>query len=327
MSPWNILIGNTRTSQPRPEATAEQLYDCASLLALNIVHHRRKGGEAPIEYTVSKLGGTSQDQVTAGELYQANQILEEALALIKASSDHPTESKAPKLQLRDKRQQIRIKVSAPVYVMPDEAIAPIKAKLDNISWGGASLHIDKPIGEVGDLVHVELPSFRGHNINVRAEILRITDVGDETAYSIRFTKLKTGDEELFQQLLECLASSGDSSGQRKSARLTQRIDIQYDNTSELHATMEDISTGGMCITVPEPIELNQSLLLVISTTDQRYQLLLRARVIWQERVDSASIEVFRVGLEFEHSTDDLKERMNRLVGEMTPDSPSENFQF
>jgi Tfp pilus assembly protein PilZ len=153
------------------------------------------------------------------------------------------------------------------------------------------------------------------------------DSHDGLIYSVRFSKLKTADENVFEQLLEFLADSGDDTGQRKNVRLTQRIDIQYDDINELQATLEDISAGGLGITVPEPMELNQSLLAVISTTDESCQLVLRARVVRQQELESSNIKLFRVGLEFEHPTEDLKDRIKKLIQTMASANPANKFEI
>ena len=160
---------------------------------------------------------------------------------------------------------------------------------------------------------------------MQTEILRISDAEGKLTYYTRFSRLRTADEELFEQLLEFLADSGDDPGQRKNARLTQRIEIQYDDANELQASLEDISAGGLGITVPEPMELNQSLLAVISSTDEKCQLLLRARVVRQQEIESSSFKIYRVGLEFEHPTEDLKDKVKQLIQTIASARPSVNF--
>ncbi len=330
MSPWNTLIDPDKKGENHLDATVEQLHDCVSLLALSIVHHRAKFGVVPFEYSATELGSAEPGSVTPEVLAKGRQILEEALAIIKhasiPSSNHHPQGKAPKIKLEEKRQQVRINVSAPIFVMPDNSTTPLKATLKNISWGGAALQIDQSIGEVGDSIHIELPSFKGCQIMVQAQIIGLFGTRDGQAYSVRFSKVRTDDEDLFEQLLEFLADSGDDTGQRKHARLTQRINIQYNDTNELQATLEDISTGGLGITVPEPMELNQSLLAVISTTDEKYQLLLRARVVRQRELDSTNIKLFRVGLEFEHPTEDLKDQVKKLIQKMASANTTVTFQ-
>lgn len=331
MNHWIKLIDADKKSKNHLDATPEQIYDCVSLLALSIVHHRTKFGIVPFEYTAIELGNAEHGPVSHEVLAEGRRTLEEALEFIKAastlSSKQQPEAKAPKIKLEEKRQQIRINVSAPIQVILENSTTPLKAKLENISWGGAALCVEQDIGEVEDFIHIELPSFRGRHIRVEAQIVRIMDSHDGPIYSVRFSKLQTADENVFEQLLEFLADSGDDTGQRKNVRLTQRIDIQYDDINELQATLEDISAGGLGITVPEPMELNQSLLAVISTTDESCQLVLRARVVRQQELESSSIKLFRVGLEFEHPTEDLKDRIKKLIQTMASANPANKFEI
>ena len=138
----------------------------------------------------------------------------------------------------------------------------------------------------------------------------------------RFSSLSTRDESELESVLELLMQSGDSEGQRKHARLTQRLDIQFDDFEELQATLQDISEGGLGITVPDPLQVGQSFQAVVSTMDERCSLKLRARVVHQEPISLGSTEVYHVGLKFEHPTEELRNRTNELIREMAAMSPS-----
>lgn len=333
MKPWISQPGTDKkcSDEPSSQATREQLYDCATLLALSLVHHRAKFGVVPIEQSVSTLSAVKDGTVSKDLLAEGREALEEALQIVKAasvqSSNKGSKEKKQKVKLEEQRQQIRIRVSAPISVLPLKSTTPLNAKLENISWGGAALRLEQSIGETGDFIIVQLPNFRGRQIKLEAEILRMSNILNEREYAVRFSKLRTADEEIFQQLLEFLAESGDDAGQRGSARLTQRIDIQYDSFDEFQATLEDISAGGLGITVPESMELNQSLLAAISTTDDQCQILLRARVVRQQELNFSNIKMFRVGLQFEHSTEDVRDRVNELIRRMATMKPNTKFQL
>jgi c-di-GMP-binding flagellar brake protein YcgR len=112
-----------------------------------------------------------------------------------------------------------------------------------------------------------------------------------------------------------LAESADSNGLRQHARLTQRLDIQFDG-DELHATLEDISAGGLGVTVPDPLQIGQSLQAVISTFDEDYTLKLRARVVRQEPIKMGKTELYHAGLKFEHPSEELNQLTRELVRKM-----------
>jgi Tfp pilus assembly protein PilZ len=72
----------------------------------------------------------------------------------------------------------------------------------------------------------------------------------------------------------------------------------------------------MGITVPDPVQIGQSLQIVISTLDESCSLKLRARVVRQEPLKLRSTVVYRVGLKFEHPSEELKKRTNELISKM-----------
>ena len=84
----------------------------------------------------------------------------------------------------------------------------------------------------------------------------------------------------------------------------------------MQATLEDISTGGLGITVPDPLQLGQSFQAVVSTLDESCTLKLCARVVHQEPVKIGNVELYHVGLEFEHPSEELRKRTRELILEM-----------
>ena len=82
------------------------------------------------------------------------------------------------------------------------------------------------------------------------------------------------------------------------------------------STLDDISSGGLGITVPDPVQIGQSLQIVISTLDDSCFLKLRARVVRQEKLRLRAVDVYRVGLKFEHPTEELKRRTAELIARM-----------
>jgi len=331
MRAWSTPMhaDNTSVDSALGEMTIEQLYDCATLLALSLVQHRAKFGVVPIGQAASEFGAALAGSGSTDVLAKGKQTLEEALRHIKAlspvTSGQRRDGQVQKAKLEEKRQQIRISISAPIHVIPRNTTTPFKAKLENISWGGAAFHVDRCIGEVGECIEVLLPSFRGRRITVQAEIIRALYDSDGQACVVRFSKLRTADETILQQLLECLAKSGDGGGQRANARLARRIEIQYDDINELRATLEDISTGILNITLPEPMDVDQSLLVAISTTDEQCELLLRARVVRQQELYFSELRMFRLGLELGHPTKDIKARVREMISATaTIDSPGNN---
>ena len=130
---------------------------------------------------------------------------------------------------------------------------------------------------------------------------------------MRFSSLGTRDEAKFESILEHLVQNSDEDDQRMHARLAQRLDIEFNGIQDLESTLEDISAGGLRITVPDALPVGQSLQTVISTLDEKCSLKLRARVVRQKPVKLQAGEFYHVGLKFEHPTEELSKRVQELI--------------
>ncbi|NQX88640.1 MAG: PilZ domain-containing protein, partial [Halioglobus sp.] len=113
--------------------------------------------------------------------------------------------------------------------------------------------------------------------------------------------------------LEYLARNAGADRQRMQARFAQRLDIEFNGIQELESTLDDISAGGLRITVPDPLPVGQSLQTVISTLDEKCSLKLRARVVGQKAIKLAAGEFYHVGLKFEHPAEELNKRVQQLI--------------
>ncbi len=309
-------------------ATRDELADCVQLLALSIVHHRAKCGFVDFEQTMAQLRSNRAGFATSTMRDPGNKVLEQALKLVATSPIRPSqrtwEETFSDADLAENRRQLRINVTAPIKIVwPDDPV-PKAAQLENISWGGAAFQVARARGGAGDRVDIVLPSTRFGSITVQARIIRTWDLPESGGVGIatRFSSLSTRDEAELEDILEVLTQSGDVTGTRKSARLTQRLEVQFDDVGELQATLEDISSGGMGITVPEPLEVGHSFQTIISTLDDRCSLKLRARVVHQDALSLGGTRIYSVGLEFEHPSEELQDRTNELIREMASLNPT-----
>ncbi len=301
------------------EASPEELLSCIQLLAISVVQHRAKCGFVTLRTSTEELHAGALAPGNTGLFVQSRQVLEEALEIVRTlaaqSTPKPEAPAAPTSAPTDHRTQFRIKISVPIKILWPQDTRPVNARLEDISWGGASLHVDEDRTDLGDTVQIILPRQQGGSISVEAKILRAWPHPEGAGHRIatRFSKLSTRDEAKLEEILEHLARSADTDGQRGHARLTQRLDIQFDGEQELLSTLDDISTGGLGITVPDPVQIGQSLQIVISTLDESCFLKLRARVVRQEKLRLRAVDVYRVGLKFEHPTEELKRRTGELI--------------
>jgi c-di-GMP-binding flagellar brake protein YcgR len=303
-------------------ATADELFDCIQLLTISLAQHRSRSGFVSLGVAAEPLrpGADADDQRAI--LEQGNQILEETIELVRVLTAERLA--APQIEVEtstepsEKRRQLRIHVSAAVKILWPGDSDPVAAKLENISWGGAAIHVDQLRLDDGDTIQLMVPVGQGGAITIEAKILRTWALPDGKGHGVatRFSSLSTRDEMALEKLLKLLAESADSEGQRTHARLTQRLDIEFDGLQELQATLDDISAGGMGITVPEPLQIGQSLQTVISALDGSTSLILRARVVRQDPIKLGRTEVYRAGLKFEHHPEDLQERINELLRKM-----------
>src|SRR5207248_8906370 len=85
---------------------------------------------------------------------------------------------------------------------------------------------------------------------------------------------------------------------RKEPRVARRMDIRFGQLGELRAILEDISRGGLAMTVGEPLALYEDLEITVPDTGGDQLLILRAKVVHQRAVDVGDETVYRVGLEF-----------------------------
>jgi c-di-GMP-binding flagellar brake protein YcgR len=304
------------------EATPEELLSCIQLLAISVVQHRAKCGFVTLRNSTEQFQSTAAHGEETGLFVQSKQVLEEALEIVRTmaaqSSPPPIAPVTPAAASADHRTQLRIKIAVPIKVLWPRETRPVDARLEDISWGGAALYVEENKSDSGDTLQVILPRQQGGSISIEAKILRVWPHPDGIGHrlAIRFSKLSTRDEAKLEDILEHLARSADEEGQRSHARLTQRLDIQFDGEQELLSTLDDISSGGLGITVPDPVQIGQSLQIVIGTLDNSCYLKLRARVVRQEKLRLRAVEVYRVGLKFEHPTEELKRRTGELIARM-----------
>jgi len=256
------------------------------------------------------------------------QVLEEVFKLVKSSRGKTLSSrhsKAPSCQSEvpsgtdssERRNQPRINVLTQIRLLWHEESIPIEATLENISWGGAAFRLaQQHRRSAGKDVKVIIPSEQRGLTMVDAEIIRTRDLPYGQRIAVRFSNVTTRGEEALENLLEAFIKSGDTEGRREYARLTYRLEMQFGDSEELQVALKDISTGGLGVTVPQPLELNRSFPVVISTTDDKLSFKLRAHAVRQRILVVGDKEVYHVGLKFEHPPEELRDRTNELIREM-----------
>ncbi len=290
------------------EASQEELTACIRLLALSVVQHRAESNFVPLRDSAELTRPGGIDPENANLVVSSRDAVEETLELVrKIAAEAPNDSSNESTSApTEKRRQLRISVTAPIKLIWPGEDSTTDAKLQDISWGGAAITVDKVKMDSGDTLHILVPGTKGTPINIEAKFLRAWEMPDGAGegIAVRFSKIATRDEDELEEVLKLLAQSADTEGQREHARLVHRLDIQFDG-DELKASLNDISAGGLGVTVQDPLQIGQSIQAVISTFDEKHTLKLRARVVRQEAIKMGKIELYQAGLKFEHPSEEL----------------------
>lgn len=304
-------------------ADIDELRACVRLLAAGLATHRSRFGVVALESATGLLEANAngaEDSALAA-------IVDEALLLVRqAAHEAVAEVRAPAADMpvaggEDLRRQYRINIHAPVTLSTADQGQRFAAELRNVSWGGALVRTADFPAVAGDTVWLYLPVGRGRDIPVQGTVLRDTGQAAEREIALRFDSIRPDDEPRFRRVLEILLAQPDEDGRRAEPRLVQRLDIEYGDTGELRATLEDISAGGLMLVVPDPLELQQSLLVALSSVDSPHTIELRARVVHQTCLPGEEVALYRVGLAFEYPSPELRERLAALIHELVLEQP------
>lgn len=298
----------------------DQLVACARLLAVSVAHHRVKFGVIPIEKSSNEVGrvpateaGASLKQAAANTVNEVLAVLHDAHA--QAASELVGDGADTVIDGPDKRRQLRLSIRAPVQIRDLDGQWKCSATLRNISWGGAAVCCEEQIFEVGQRLLLSLPAA-GEPINIEVITLRHSISDEQHEYGLRFDSLGVDDEERLLEVLTILMGVSDADHHRAEVRLVQRLEVEYGDAGEFRATLEDISSNGMMLTVPNPHEIGDSIQISLSSADTPFGLNLRARVAHQSLLEGYGMEMYRVGLQFEHPSPQLQERISAVLYEL-----------
>lgn len=210
----------------------------------------------------------------------------------------------------ENRVHARIHVSTNIEVATPDG--NVEAQLRDLSKGGARFVTKASVGRVGETIELFLPSLMGEDIAVMAEIIRAQEGPDGHTVAVRFDAVDPQMRQPLQDLIEVLLTAT-GGGQRAAPRVSRRMDIRYGQLGELRAILEDISHGGLAMTVGEPLVLYEELDVTVPDTAGDQLLILRARVVHQRAVDHEGATVYRVGLEFTNLRVETRRCLNELL--------------
>jgi c-di-GMP-binding flagellar brake protein YcgR len=210
----------------------------------------------------------------------------------------------------EQRVHARIHVSTKIEVSTPQGL--VEAELKDLSKGGARFQVAQPVGARGETIELFLPSLSGVEIAVMAEIIRVADVSDGQMVAVRFDVVEPAMREQLLELIDVLLSTT-GGGRRAHARVARRIEIHFGALDDLKAILEDISSGGLLMTVSEPLVLYEEVDVTVPDMAGGELLILHARVVNQRQVaHDGEAPVYRVGLEF----GSMRPEAQRLLGEL-----------
>ncbi len=288
------------------EPTLEQLKQSVQLLAYSLAQHRENCETIPL---INALPFAKKDNLSAHSkpLYKtSNTIYKETLALAERSLK-PADS-----ALKELRIQPRINVSNFIKIIVPATGWALEGELSDISWGGLCIHTNELLGNANDLLYIYLPYPEEEDLHIQAKIVRSWKNCDTYSTAIRFTKISHKNEYRLNILLELLLNETDER-KRNDTSFAQRINVCYWDDEELKATLEDVSRGGMMITMPEPVELNKSVKVQLDGRGDAYILSLRARVVQDEIITISDFDMHQMAIEFEHPTTELHSIVQDLI--------------
>ena len=210
----------------------------------------------------------------------------------------------------ENRVHARIHVSTTITVASPDG--NIEATLRDLSKGGARFLSPRAVGRVGETIELFLPSLMGEDIIVMAEVIRSTEGTDGVTVAVRFDAVDPAMRQPLNDLIEVLLTAT-GGGHRSSPRVSKRMDIRYGQLGELRAILEDISRGGLAMTVAEPLALYEDLEVTVPDTGGDQLLILRARVVHQRAVELEGEMVYRVGLEFSNMRTETRRCLDDLL--------------
>ena len=210
----------------------------------------------------------------------------------------------------DQRVHARIHVSTTVEVVTPRG--HVDATLRDLSKGGARFVTERSVGQVGETVQLFLPSLGGDPITVVAEIIRVQPEVEGQMVAVRFAVVEPEMRQPLHDLIEVLLTAT-GGGLRTAPRVARRMDIGYGQLGELRAIVEDISRGGLAMTVAQPLVLYEEIEVTVPDTEGAQLILLRARVVHQRAMEVDGETVYRVGLEFAGMRTEARRCLDELL--------------
>lgn len=215
------------------------------------------------------------------------------------------------VDLREKRKHHRIELEYPVSVAVAGRVLP--AELKDLSKGGAKVAFafEGDFDDEGVELQLRIPD--GLSISVACVIRRKTAMDGRIELGLEF---RTADAALRVQLSTLMQFflSGEHAGDGDHPRVAKRLPIGFKNLSDLESTLENISMGGVALTVERELPLYEEVELSIPNVDGAELLVVKGQVVHQYPVENT--DYFRVGVEFKELPAASKRCLQALMYEI-----------
>jgi c-di-GMP-binding flagellar brake protein YcgR len=211
----------------------------------------------------------------------------------------------------ENRVHARIHVSTKIEVATPAGM--VEAELRDVSKGGACFQIAHSVGEVGETVELFLPSLDKSEIAVMGQIIRVTPLpSGMKEYGVRFDVVEPSMRQQLLELIEVLLSAS-GGGRRSHPRVARRIEVRFGQLLDLKGILEDISKGGLMMTVNEPLVLYEEVDVTVPDLAGGELLILHARVVNQRELKRETGTAWRVNLEFTQMRPEAKSCVDALL--------------
>jgi hypothetical protein len=195
----------------------------------------------------------------------------------------------------EQRVHARIHISTIVDVVNGRG-EKLEAVLRDLSKGGARFVCAQAVGKPGERVQLSLPSLKGADLTVMAEIVRIFKQKEGVTVAVRFDEISAKIRPQLLDLIEVLLSTSTRVGKPRP-RAARRMEIRFGELKELRAILSDLKGGTLSMTVESPLVLYEELDLIVPDAVGKALLTLRARVMEQRAIVETGQNTYRIGLE------------------------------
>jgi c-di-GMP-binding flagellar brake protein YcgR len=222
----------------------------------------------------------------------------------------------------EKRVHARAQIEGEVRVSGPGGVET--GKLVDISKGGAGVLLPAAVGTVGETVEIFIEFHESLEIAVMAEIQRVKREEQGFFVGVRFNLVEPAMQKRLVGLIEHLLvkENSEADGKRQHTRVAHRLPVTYGKLADLKAMIQNISMGGLAMTVDEPLVLYEQIEVTIPEPSGRDLLLLNGEVMNQHPIEQDGKTRYRIGIKFKDLSPIAKECLKTFLAKVTDVSSS-----